>query len=45
MARTSKMPTWVKGFLWAGLVAAIGLTILLATGHGPWEHMQMGGVH
>lgn len=45
MERTSRLPNWVKGFLWAGLLAAIALAILLATGHGPWKHMQMSGAH
>ena len=43
--QATKLPKWVKGFVWAGLAAAIALAIILASGHGPWQHMNMSGMH
>lgn len=39
------VPGWVKGFMWAGLIAVIVAGASLATGHGPWQHMNMAGMH
>jgi hypothetical protein len=36
------MPSWVKGFVIAGAIAVVLVSVLLATGHGPWQHMGMG---
>lgn len=43
--RAAKMPAWVKGFLWAGVVAVLLVVVMLASGHGPWQHMGMSGMH
>lgn len=39
------MPGWVKGFAWAGGVVVVLVIAMLATGHGPWQHMGMAGMH
>ena len=39
------MPRWVKAFVWAGIVAIILVAFMLTTGHGPWQHMGMAGMH
>lgn len=39
------LPRWVKGFAWAGGVLVVLLVVMLATGHGPWQHMGMAGMH
>ena len=42
---TPVMPGWVKGFVWAGTVIVLLLIVMLALGHGPWQHMGMTGMH
>jgi hypothetical protein len=44
-SRDTSMPNWVKWFVWAGVVVVVIVGIMLATGHGPWEHMHMSGMH
>jgi hypothetical protein len=39
------MPNWVKGFAWTGVVAVLAVAVMLLSGHGPWEHMNMRGMH
>ena len=39
------MPRWVKAFVWAGIAALVLVAFMLATGHGPWQHMGMAGMH
>jgi hypothetical protein len=39
------MPGWVQGFVWAGAVVALLLVFMLASGHGPWQHLGMAGMH
>jgi hypothetical protein len=41
----SNTPRWVKGFLWTGLATVIVVGVMLASGHGPWQHMNMAGMH
>lgn len=43
--RTTGVPGWVKGFAIAGVVALLLLAALLMSGHGPWQHMGMTGMH
>ena len=35
------MPGWVKGFIAAGIALLLLVVVLLASGHGPWQHMGM----
>lgn len=35
------MPTWVKVFIGAGGLVAVALVVMIALGHGPWQHMSM----
>jgi hypothetical protein len=35
------MPRWVKGFIAAGIALLLLVVVLLASGHGPWQHMGM----
>jgi hypothetical protein len=39
------MPGWVKGFGVAGAALLVVLIVLVASGHGPWEHLGMAGMH
>ena len=39
------MPGWVKGFIWAGAALLVFLVFMLASGHGPWQHMGTAGMH
>ena len=39
------MPGWVKVFIGIGIVALIGVALLVAGGHGPWQHGAMGNMH
>lgn len=45
MSETSKkssgMPTWVKAFVGAGVVFVLAVAVMIALGHGPWQHMSM----
>jgi len=43
--RRAAVPRWVKGFAWAGVVAVIVVAAMLLSGHGPWQHMNMSGIH
>lgn len=43
--RTTTVPGWVKGFLMAGGIAVVAVIIMLASGHGPWHHINMTGMH
>jgi hypothetical protein len=43
--RAAGMPGWVKGFAVAGGVALVLLAVLLLSGHGPWQHFGMAGMH
>ena len=47
--RATRMPRWVKGFVLAGVAAVILVGIMLASGHGPWQHLggmqNMSGMH
>ena len=47
--RTTGMPRWVKVFVWAGVGALVLVVIMLASGHGPWQHLggmlNMSGMH
>lgn len=46
MARAAPgMPTWVKVFIGLGIVAALTLALLIAGGHGPWQHGGTGNMH
>lgn len=46
MARAATgMPNWVKVFVGVSLLAILGFGILMAMGHGPWQHGAMGGMH
>ncbi|MBN9345814.1 MAG: hypothetical protein J0I48_06335 [Devosia sp.] len=46
MARAATgMPNWVKVFVGVGLLAILAVGILMAMGHGPWQHGAMGGMH
>jgi hypothetical protein len=38
-------PRWVKGFSWAGAVAILLVIVMLASGHGPWQHLNVSGMH
>ena len=38
-------PKWVKTFMWAGVAAVVLVGLMLATGHGPWQHIGMTGMH
>ncbi len=42
--RATGMPRWVKGFAWAGVAAVVLVGVMLASGHGPWQHLNMGGM-
>jgi hypothetical protein len=42
-AKAGDMPRWVKVFAWVGVGAVLLVAIMLASGHGPWQHM--GGMH
>ena len=39
-AKSAGMPRWVKVMLWGGLVLVIAIAVMLATGHGPWQHFH-----
>lgn len=43
--RRGAMPGWVKGFLWVGVAAVVVIGAMLLSGHGPWQHMNMAGMH
>ncbi len=43
--RTTRVPGWVKGFAAAGVLAVLALAMLLMSGHGPWQHFGMAGMH
>lgn len=46
MSRTATgMPSWVKVFIGVGLCAILAVGILMAAGHGPWQHGNMAGMH
>ena len=46
MARAATgMPNWVKVFIGIGLLAIVAIGILMAMGHGPWQHGAMAGMH
>jgi hypothetical protein len=46
MARAATgMPGWVKVSIVIGAVALVGLALLVAGGHGPWQHGAMGTMH
>lgn len=46
MARAATgMPMWVKVFVGIGIVAIVGVALLVAGGHGPWQHGAMGNMH
>jgi len=34
------MPRWVKVLLWVALALAVIVAIMLASGHGPWQHFH-----
>jgi len=39
------MPRWVKrSLIGAGLLVVLVIVAML-TGHGPWHHLQMAGMH
>jgi hypothetical protein len=45
MARVaSGLPSWVKAFIWGGILAVLAVGLLMAFGHGPWQH-GAGGMH
>ena len=41
---TAGMPQWVKVFIGIGIVAIVVVGVLIATGHGPWQHGAMAGM-
>lgn len=46
MAQASAgMPSWVKVFIGAVVVAIVAVGVLTATGHGPWQHGAPAGMH
>lgn len=46
MARAATgMPQWVKVFIGVGVLAIVVVGVLIAMGHGPWQHGAMGGMH
>lgn len=42
--RPTGMPRWVTGFVWAGVAAVVLVGIMLASGHGPWQHLHVAGM-
>jgi hypothetical protein len=38
------MPNWVKVFIGLGVVAIVAVGILIAMGHGSWQHGAMAGM-
>jgi hypothetical protein len=46
MARVATgVPGWVKIFIVVGALALLGVGLLVAGGHGPWQHGAMGSMH
>lgn len=46
MARAATgMPNWVKISIAVGVFAIIAVSILMAMGHGPWQHGGVAGMH
>ena len=46
MARAAAgTPMWVKVFIGIGIVAVLIVALLVAGGHGPWQHSAMGNMH
>ena len=43
--RAAVLPGWVKGFVIAGAAVAVVVIVMLASGHGPWQHMNMTNMH
>ena len=35
----SGVPQWVKLFGWVGIAALVVVVAMIASGHGPWQHM------
>lgn len=45
MAREATgMPNWVKVFIGVSLLAVLAVVVLMAMGHGPWQHGAMVGM-
>ena len=39
------MPRWVKRLLIGGGLVVVLVIVAMLTGHGPWHHLQMAGMH
>ena len=38
-------PRWVKRSLIGGGLVVVLVIVAMLTGHGPWHHLQMAGMH
>lgn len=43
--KAGEMPRWVKVFIGIGVAALAVVAFAVLSGHGPWQHMGMGGMH
>lgn len=39
--RATGMPGWVKAFVGVGIFLVVAVGVMMALGHGPWQHMSM----
>ena len=43
--KAGAMPGWVKVFIGVGIALLVVAAIAAFSGHGPWQHVGMGGMH